>query len=145
MSTASKLALARKLDAAEGAWVTPGGEPILLTHLHDEGDCAYCGLRVYSFIDVTASHLMLAHPGTCMVWRWFNSEFEPWHIECFDRWLFSWTQNRNGTVHIGGCRHAEPDGDRYQGTRGEARVMLGDRFCRTCAPIEHWIDFAVAA
>lgn len=124
-------------DIREGAWTTPGGDPFVEVLDTDEGDCAYCGDVIYGRHAVTASGMTQAVD--CLVWRWFDGKFEPWHIDCLTRWSFDWTMNRNRTVHIVGCRHAETDGETYSGTRGEARHMLNDRFCKQCAPIDQWV------
>lgn len=132
---AAKKALKKEIQ--EGAWTTPGGDPFVDRVVTDEGDCAYCGEPVYGCHGVTESGMKLAI--ICTVWRWFNNEFEVWHKDCLKRWSFAWTMNANKTVHIVGCRHAEPDGQTYQGTRGEARHILNDRFCNHCAPLAKWL------
>lgn len=129
-----------KAEIEEGAWTTPAGDPFVRIEMVDEGDCAYCSDIIYGYHAITSSGMRQAAPGTCLVWRWWGNRLEPWHLDCFERWLFSWTKNANGTVHIVGCGFAEPDGVTYSGTRGEARVMLDGRFCKRCAPIERWLD-----
>lgn len=160
MSTKAEKILSEEIRA--GAWVTPGGDPVTTISHTNEGPCGYCGETVNGYTATTAGGFKLAMPGTSVAYRWetvlvefdeeaeegrrlrFEQRFVPWHVDCMD-WLFDWTMNANGTVHIAGCRHAQadPKNERvYHGTRGEARHMLNDRFCGKCAPLQKWLDAA---
>lgn len=136
-----------KAEIEAGAWVTPSGDPIIAVHLTDEGPCTYCGEQIVGYVAETQSGMRQACPGKpALVWRWFNGQFEAWHIDCFEKpgLFFDWTMNANRTVHIVGCRHAHADKKNEQtfhGMRGEARHAFDyTRFCGHCAPLSRWLD-----
>lgn len=137
MTSATKAEIRAEIEA--GAFTTPSGDPIVAVRDCIDGWCVYCGEAIAAKIAVTKAGMTMAAPGHCTMRRWFNNQLEPWHIECFERWIFHWSKNDNGTVHIVGCRYAQ-SGDQFQGTRSEARILLGDRFCGCCAPLERWLQ-----
>lgn len=129
-------------EIKDGAFTTPSGDPIVEIRECIDGWCVYCGEAIPTKVAVTKAGMTIAAPGHCTMRRWFNNRLEPWHIECFERWVFHWSMRANKTVHLVECRFADPDAPTFQGTRGEARHVLNDRFCRHCAPIENWIEVA---